>query len=377
MVRTKRGFGQIQRLPSKRYRARYTGPDTALHNAPRTFDTREDAEAWLAAERRLISRDEWTPPKARGRKPEALTFETYARGWLDRRTDGRLGKQPMRPRTRYDYELALDRLIIPTFGDLAVVAIDAPQVIAWHEAACPGKPSMRAHAYSLLRTIFEAAIADSIIAVNPCRIRGAGNAKRARRIEPLTMDELTALVAAMPAGEYRVMTIIAAWCALRFGELTELRRDDVDLDAGVVKVRRAVTHVRGEAIVGPPKSDAGIRDVAIPPHIVPMIREYLASVVTGRKGLLFPGPDGRHLTQPMVRERFYRARAAIGRPDIRWHDLRHFGATLAAQSGATLAELMARLGHSTPTAALVYQHAAKNRAATVAARMSKMAGASR
>ena len=61
----KRSFGRIARLPSKRYRARYPGPDQGLHNAPLTFQTREDAEAWLTDERRLISSGRWTPPPAR------------------------------------------------------------------------------------------------------------------------------------------------------------------------------------------------------------------------------------------------------------------------------------------------------------------------
>jgi len=60
-------------------------------------------------------------------------------------------------------------------------------------------------------------------------------------------------------------------------------------------------------------------------------------------------------------------------PDLRFHDLRHSGAVLAAMSGATLAELMARLGHSTPTAALIYQHAAKGRDREIAALLSKLA----
>lgn len=58
---------------------------------------------------------------------------------------------------------------------------------------------------------------------------------------------------------------------------------------------------------------------------------------------------------------FYLARRAAGRPDLRWHDPRHTGAVLAAQTGATLAELMGRLGHSTPGAAMRYQHAAADR----------------
>jgi integrase len=74
-----------------------------------------------------------------------------------------------------------------------------------------------------------------------------------------------------------------------------------------------------------------------------------------------------------VQLHWYKARAAAGRPDLRWHDLRHSGAVLAAATGATLAELMARLGHSTPTAAMRYQHVAAGRGREVAALMSKLA----
>ena len=70
---------------------------------------------------------------------------------------------------------------------------------------------------------------------------------------------------------------------------------------------------------------------------------------------------------------WYKARAAAGRPDLRWHDLRHSGAVLAAATGATLAELMQRLGHSTPRAALVYQHVARGRDAEIAQWLSKIA----
>ena len=68
----------------------------------------------------------------------------------------------------------------------------------------------------------------------------------------------------------------------------------------------------------------------------------------------------------------YPAREAAGRPDLRWHDLRHTGAVLAAQTGATLAELMGRLGHTTPGAALRYQHAAQGRDAEIARRLSAL-----
>jgi integrase len=68
----------------------------------------------------------------------------------------------------------------------------------------------------------------------------------------------------------------------------------------------------------------------------------------------------------------FRRSGAAGRPDARWHDLRHTGAVLAAQTGASLAELMGRLGHSTPGAALIYQHAAAGRDAQIAAALSRL-----
>jgi integrase len=95
---------------------------------------------------------------------------------------------------------------------------------------------------------------------------------------------------------------------------------------------------------------------------VPLLREHIAEhSAFGRDGLLFPSahdPAG-HLAPSALYRAFYPAREKAGRPDLRWHDLRHTGAVLAAQTGATLAELMGRLGHSTPGAALRYQHAAQ------------------
>ena len=67
MPRTRRGFGYIRRLPSRRYQASYIGPDTVRHPAPHTFEARMDAEAWLAAERQAITAGTWVPPCSGGR----------------------------------------------------------------------------------------------------------------------------------------------------------------------------------------------------------------------------------------------------------------------------------------------------------------------
>jgi integrase len=222
------------------------------------------------------------------------------------------------------------------------------------------------------------AVEDEVIDVNPCAIKGGSTVTRKRPITVLRTDDYALLVKAMPE-RYRAMVMLATWTALRFGELAELRRGDVDIEpddsAGVLHVRRAVARTKGKVHRDHTKTEAGVRDVAIPPHLVPAIAEHLRDhVAPESRALLFPAPrgDNLHPTSLYTDGGYYAARESIGRPDLRFHDLRHTGAVLAAQSGATVADLMARLGHSTPAAAMRYQHTAAGRDALIAARMSEM-----
>jgi integrase len=109
------------------------------------------------------------------------------------------------------------------------------------------------------------------------------------------------------------------------------------------------------------------------------IKDHLARHTQwGRDGLLFPTTHGEQYRSPTFHQAYFRkARDAAGRPDLRFHDLRHTGATLAAASGATLAELMQRLGHTTVSAALAYQHAAQGSDKRIAAQLSTIALATR
>lgn len=364
----RRSFGHVRRKASGRWQASYVGPDLARHYAGHTFTAKIDADAWLTDERRMIERGTWEPSAHRGREADrALTFGEYADVWLKDRE--------LKPRTRSHYRRVLDGYVLPTFGTSPLAEITPVAVRAWYSGMGKAKPTTRTHAYGLLRTILNTAVQDGELAANPCHIRGAGTAKRVKKIKPATLDELAVIVENMPP-RYRALVLVSAWAALRFGEAAELRRSDVDLDAGVIRVRRAVVRVDGQVLVGTPKSDAGVRDVHLPPHVVPILREHIANMpMRGRDALLFPAADGvSHMNPSSLYRVFYPAREAAGRPDLRWHDLRHTGAVLSAQAGATLAELMARLGHSTSTAALRYQHASEDRDARLARELSRMAG---
>lgn len=366
----KRTFASIQRIASGRWQVRYTDPSGRRRYAPHTFETRINAEAWVVAARRKIDRDQWTATDAD--PVERVTFGAYAARWLANR---QVAGRPIKARTRAHYSAILDAHLLPEFGSRQLGAIKPKDVRVWHEVTLVDRPTLRSHAYSLLRTIFASAVNDELIDANPARIVGAGRAKRVHQIRPASVTELGELTAAMPE-RLQLMVTLASWCALRFGEIVELRRGDVDLEQELIRIRRAAVRTGGAYSITSPKSDASVRDVAIPPHVIPLIEAHLAKYVdTGRDSLIFPAFDNpdAHLQPSTLYRHWYRARDAAGRPDLRFHDLRHSGAVLAAATGATLAELMARLGHSTPAAAMRYQHAAQGRDREIAALLSKLA----
>lgn len=229
----------------------------------------------------------------------------------------------------------------------------------------------------MLRTIVATAVDEEIVAANPVLIRGAGVSKRRRSIEPATLPQLATITEAMPE-RLRLAVLLGCWCALRYGEMAELRRSDIDFDPGVIKVRRGAVWLKGRTISGPPKTAAGARNVAFPPHLAGAIRDHLATHAQwGKDGLLFPSRSGAPISPSSFFKPWRKARLAAGRPDLRFHDLRHTGAVLAAQEGATLAELQARLGHTTPAAAMIYQHAASERDRELAERLSRRASSLR
>lgn len=392
---SRRTFGQITRLPSKRYRARYADPNGTMtpkgepvrYSAPHTFDTRQDAEAWLADERRLISGGTWTPPPVRLRQAQeaqerrrANTFASYARAWLESRHD-------LRPTTRASYRTALERHLVPAFGETLLDEITATSVRRWFSSYGTRTPTARAHAYQVFFSIMAQAVEDDLIVKNPVRVRAGGRAPVTREPEVLTLAELLALADAMPR-HHRALTLLCGMTALRFGEAVALRRRDVDLEAGMVSVVRTSVRADGKKMTNAPKTAAGRRRVAVSPIVVEALREHLAEQpVTGRDALIFPGRDGNLLAPTTLYGRaarverrrgreyakagygFYAAREAIGKPTMHWHDLRRTALTLAAQNGATVKELQHRAGHTTATMALHYQAATEQRDREIAERM--------
>lgn len=361
-----RRFGAIRRLRSGNYQASYVSPGGARVTAPITFVKADHAETWLAAQRVDIVRETWRAPSV-----GSGTLANYAMPWLAQRT-------LLKPRTVDLYQRLLALHILPALGQTQLKSLTPPVVRAWHsELGQSTGPTAQAQSYRLLRTILNQAVRDGELASNPCQIVGAGTPKTKERQAP-TLAQVHELSELVPA-RYRALVLVAAYSGLRFGELTALTRADVTLEKSqppAVRVSRAMNRLDGKWLLGTPKSQAGLRTVALPDYLRPVLVEHMDRyVLPGAGALVFATKSGRPLYNANWCSTFARAKRQIGLDDCHFHDLRHAAATLAAQSGATLKDSMARLGHSTPRAALIYMHSDTTRDAMIAQALDQAADA--
>jgi integrase len=224
-----------------------------------------------------------------------------------------------------------------------------------------------AKAYRLLHAIFTTAVdEDRMVNRNPCRIEDAGKEESPER-QTVPLPVVFALAKAVPV-RYRALVLLATFADLRWGELAGLRRENIDLDACEVRIVETVAELdKGGLRPETPKSQAGRRTVAFPADLVPELRWHLERFAEdGPRGLVFVGPKGGRLRRSNFRKIWHKARESVELPDLHFHDLRHTGGTLSAATGASLKELMARLGHSSVRAALIYQHATRDRDRAIA-----------
>lgn len=371
-----RTFGNLRVLPSKRVQARYKGPDGRIHSAPYTFQTKRDAEAWLSKEWGRIQEHTWEPPKAREvARVEKLTitFGQYAEEVITRReADGRI-----KATTGALYRRLVRLYLHDTFGNLPLGQITIRRVNKWHSSLA-STPSSRANVYGVLSMVMRQAVREELIDKSPCQVEGSAKKYRPNdEDEVMTPTEFTTYIEALPERleRFAMPLTLAYWLGLRSGEVRGLRRMDLDLNAGEVHVRQQVVKLGGRNVVQrDTKTHSGTRTVALPPHLIPVLKEWLAEQpVAGREALLFPSLNGGPMSGESLRNAGKTAAKAIGRPNLRVHSLRHSSATLIAQLGATDSELMGRFGWSSPVMAKRYSHATKARDQALAAKASELA----
>lgn len=296
-------------------------------------------------------------------------FAEYAERWLAtrRRRDG----AALAVRTRDLYRSLFDCHLLPAFGTTPLAKVTRDDVRSWWATTADKvSPTVAARCYRVLAAIYATALEDGKVQATPCTVKGGGQEHTAER--PLLGPAQVVDVAERIDPRYRALILLAGLGGLRLGELLYLQRKHVDLLHRTVTVEgQLVDRSNGERIRTQPKSKAGRRVVSIDPMTTAALEVQLSTwSAPGPEGDVFTAETGRAPTRTTLGRHWRKAARSAGLPEgVHFHDLRHAAGTLAAQVGATTKELMSRIGHASPQAALRYQHAAEERDQVVADRI--------
>jgi integrase len=240
-------------------------------------------------------------------------------------------------------------VIVEHFGTMPLSAVRPSHVRAWTaQLKAEGRADSYAYAlYSRLAQVFSDAVHDGLVPRSPCS-RRTSPPMGAQRPYVATTAQVWALHDAMPK-HLRAAVLLSAFAGLRVAEVCGLRVADVDFMRGVV-------HPAMQYPVEPLKSETARTAVPIPETLALTLSAHVAAygaetVLTDELG---------HQLAPWTLERhFRRVRASI--PDLpdgfRWHDLRHYFASLLIASGADVKVVQARVRHASAKTTLdVYGH---------------------
>lgn len=291
-------------------------------------------------------------------------FGPYADDWLEHRlVQGR----PLTPATRQGYKALLRRHLRPAFGKTKLRQITPERVRKWHAELSAVSQDQAAKSYRLLRAVLMTAVSDELIGRNPCTIKGAGIEQARER--PM-LDTSTVLALADAIGDrLRCLVLLGGFAGLRPGELLGLERRDIDLLHRTVTVARQAHEITGRGrVITSPKTAAGNRAVALPAVVLEALSEHLnVFVAKSPESPVFTRPSGLPLRRSDLSNAWLDACGKVEIKGVHPHDLRHHAATVIARNlDVTLKELMATIGHSSPVAALRYQHATAERGQAIA-----------
>lgn len=320
------------RRPGRRWRSRYRAPDGRVRS--RSFDRRVDADRWLTSQLAGIDRGDWLPPEG-ARVLLSEWMETWHRG-----------RHHLRESSRARDRSYLDSLILPYLAPLPLGQVSPEILRMWiADLVATGRaPATVAKALQLVHGALESAVSDRMIGSNAARYVKAPHPERFEMtfLEP---DQVERLASAVDP-RYRVLVWFLVLTGVRFGELVALETKDLDMLRRTVNVSKTASEVRGRIIVGPPKTAAGRRQIALPASLVEDLSLHLGGRPTGT-GLVFPAPEGGYLRRTAWRKRVWvPAINAAGMEGLRVHDLRHTAVAWLIAAGEHPAAIARRLGHA-------------------------------
>ena len=332
------------------------------------MDAAAEAQAWLNDVEKRIQIGIWEPPQTTQHKAKSkrITLGEYFPEWLENRT---FKGRPLKAGTKYRLRKDVENHILAWFGNTRLIDITQAGINQWLASMPSDQQAMKANAYKALKSILRTASQPGLhgepplIPAYPCT-KSLPKPERKSKTVPATPEEVKAIYDAMPE-RYRMSIYLAVFGdRLRIGEVCALQRRDIDPKTRTLHIRRGRATMDNERLTDTPKTDNSIRDERIPPQLLPLLQQFLDEQVRSEKDAwLFP--EREDPTKPIhpnsLRSWYSQARDQAGRPDLRFHDLRHTGLTWLAAEGATIRELMDAAGHADVNTAMRYQHSLDRR----------------
>lgn len=327
-------MASIQKRPDGVYRARYRDAGGKEHS--RHFDRKIDARQWLDGVTASVVRGDYVDPQT-----ARMTVGDWCESWIK-------GYSTHRASTVRQARVHL-RLIVNHFGTMPLSAVKPSHVKAW-TAKLKGEERADSYVYALHRRLSQVmadAVHDGIIPRNPCS-RRTSPGQGGQRPYVATTEQVWMLHDAFPI-HLRSAVLLGAFVGLRVAEAAALRPGDVDFMRGIVS---PVIQYPDQ----PLKTDTARTPVPIPRELA---LELSAAVARGEGRTVVTDESGRE-SSPWAIERAMRAtRGGVpALPDgFRFHDLRHYYASLLISSGLDVKIVQARLRHASATTTLnVYGH---------------------
>ncbi len=349
------GEGSISQRKDGLYMARYT-VQTATGSERKTLygKTRKEVAAKLS--KALNDREGGFTFDA-----GKLTVEDYLKRWLSDSV-----RDTVRQRTFERYESIVRLHLIPSLGRVKLKSLNPAHVRGLYRSKLDAGLSPRSvlHIHRTLSKALKQATDDGLIPRNAASPVKAPR-PRNEEIRPLDREQVRVLFEA--AGErLEALLIVAVTTGMRRGELLGLKWEDVDLEAGMLQVRRTLSEPKGGWIFEAPKSGKG-RNIRLTSKAVAALREHRKRQLEERirlgtlwsdYGLVFPSSAGTPKSGGNLSRAFKAALKRAGLPEsTRFHDLRHTCATLLLRQGVNPKYVQELLGHSDIAPTLnVYSH---------------------
>jgi len=355
MTRRPKGTGNIRERDG-RYQARYSYVDGYGKRRQRSkmFDTRTAARVWLTARLAEVV-------SGRVSDAGALTVGEYLADWL-----GSLGMQQLEAATLSWYRSAVVRHIIPALGRVLLAKLSAVQIESFLAAKAEsgrldgkgglGPASVRRLQVTLHKSL-DAAVRKGMLATNPVDLADKPKIPARDVTEAVwTPETMTEFLSATGTDRLAPLWQMASMTGLRRSEICGLQWPDIDLDSGVLSVKRARIQINGgKPIIKGPKSAASRRVVDFDAEMVNVLRRWkvaqledrLLAGTTWEPGeWLFTNEIGQPVNPEWVGKRFRRLVADAGLPTITMRQLRHSHATALLKAGVHPKVVQERLGHS-------------------------------